>query len=107
MPRKANGSPCRPATMASTSGLGREGMLVPGDFLSGHLLDYAQDPVERDRHPGWPVGQLVGNLVDGLFEGKEIDQRLGLQLARRIGRAAAHLLAVGGAEAVDRALPPG
>src|SRR3984893_2044946 len=93
--------------MASTSGLGRDGMLVPDELFPRHLLDHAQDAVERDRHPTRAVGQLVGHLVDGLFEGEEIDQRLGLQLARRVGWAAAYLPEVGGAEAVDRALPPG
>src|SRR5438105_7989635 len=107
MPRNAKGSSCRPATIASTSRLGRCGMLVPGCSRPRHLLDNPQDPVERDRHPSRTIGQLVRHLVHGLFEGEEIDQRLGLQFARRVGGAAAHLLAIGGTKAVDRTLPPG
>src|SRR5712671_7036498 len=82
MPRNAKGSSCRPATIASTSRLGRCGMLVPARFRPRHLLDDAQDAVERDCHPPGAVGQLVGHLVNRLFEGEEVDQSLGLQFAR-------------------------
>src|SRR5437763_13878295 len=106
MPRNAKGSSRRPATIASTSRLGRCGMLVPARFRPRHLLDDAQDPIERDRDPPRAVGQLVRHLIHGLFEREEIDQRLGLQFARGIGGAAAHRPAIGGPEAVDRTLPP-
>src|SRR5258708_20829143 len=75
MPRKAKGSSCRPATIASTSRLGRCGMLVPARFRPRHLLDDAQDAVERDCHPPGAVGQLVGHLVNRLFEREEVDLR--------------------------------
>src|SRR5947207_6775891 len=107
MPRNAKGSSCRPATIASTSRLGRCGMFVPGRFRPRHLLDDSQNPVERDRDPPWTVGKLVRHFVDGCFEREEIDQRLGLQFARGIGGATAHHPAICGAEAVDRTLPPG
>src|SRR5580704_19601013 len=101
MPRKAKGSLCVPAATASTSGLRRCGIPLPA-----HLCQHAQDAGERDRHPFRPVGELVRHLVDGFFEGEEIDQRPRLQLARRIGGTPAHRLAVGCAETIHRALPP-
>src|SRR5213595_1515493 len=90
IPRNAKGSSCRPATIASTSRLGRCGMLVPGCSRPRYLLDDAQDPVERDRHPSRTVGQLVRHLVHGLFEREEIDERLGLQFARQGARRFLH-----------------
>src|SRR5947207_12062849 len=103
MPRNAKGSSCRPATIASTSRLGRCGMLVPGRFFPDRLFDDPQDPVERARDPPRAVGQFVRHFVDGFFEREELDQRLGLQFARRIGGAAGHRPAIGAAEAAGRA----
>ena len=40
------------------------------------LGEHAQDPGKRDRHPARPVGQLVIDFVDRLFEREEIDQCL-------------------------------
>src|SRR5437763_4323186 len=77
MPRKANGSPCVPAAIASTSGLRRRGICLPA-----HLGQDAQDPVQWDRHPFRPIGELVAHFIDGFFKREEIDQRLRLQLAR-------------------------
>src|SRR5438046_6095095 len=93
IPRKSNGSPCVPAAIASTSGLRRRGICLPA-----HLGQDAQDPVQWDRHPFRPIGELVAHFIDGFFKREEIDQRLRLQLARGISGAAAHCLAIGRAE---------
>src|SRR5215471_11590038 len=101
-PRNENGSPHRAATTASTCGsrcrstLGRR-----------HFSQNAEDAVQRNVHPAGTISQFVRDFIDRLFEREERQHHPGLRLARRIGRTAAHRLAVGGAETIHRPYPPG
>jgi hypothetical protein len=69
MPRKANGSPCRAATIASISRLAGCGIVRPARPRQD--VEYA---LQRDPHPIRPVRQLVGDLVHGLFQREEAGQ---------------------------------
>src|SRR5215472_16567662 len=67
----------------------------------------SENPFERDVDPGRPVRELVGHLVDSFFECEERDHLPCELLACGIGPTTTHCLAIGGAKAVDRPLPPG
>src|ERR671930_1808779 len=101
MPRKENGSPCSARITASICGSGRLSTLGPF-----HPCQDTQHTSQRNVDPAGPVCQLVRHFVDSLFEGEEGQHPARLALVRRVGRATAHRLAIGGEESVHRPLPP-
>src|SRR6516162_9503293 len=66
-----------------------------------------ENPFKGDVDPGGPVREFVRHLVDGLLEYKKRRHVTCLLLARGIGRATTHGLAIGSAKAIYRPLPPG
>src|SRR5690242_7492362 len=89
MPRKENGSPWRASTIARISGsVCRRTLNLRG------LGQNAENAPQWDVEPARPVCQFVRDLVNGLLEGEEGQHCAGHALARRIGRAAAHRLAI-------------
>src|SRR5271165_981372 len=101
IPRKENGSPWRASTIARISGsVCRRTLSLPGPRQN------AENALQRYVYPAGPISQLVRNLVESFFEREEGQHRARQALARRIGRAAAHRLAIGGAKPVYGPLLP-